>query len=104
MTEQTEATTSLAEQIKERVRRADAERITRRADAAAAVAAKAHERDQLAQQLADVERELKTLVSAATNELMTAQELAEFIGVKLTELPVNQSRKAPRKRRVTTAS
>lgn len=103
MTEQTEATTSLAEQIKERVRRADHERIAKRADAAAAVAAKAHERDQLAQRLADVERELNALVTAATHNLMTAQELVEFTGMKQTALPVKQTRKAPRKRRLTTA-
>lgn len=102
MTEQIVTSTNLAEQIKERVRRADQERITKRADAAAAVAAKLHERDRLAQQLAEADRELAALVTDATNDLMTAQELAEFIGVKRTDFPIKQTKKAPRKRRVTT--
>lgn len=103
MTEQVEATKNLADQIKERVRRADEDRIAKRADAAAAVAAKLQEREQLAKRLTDIDAELTTLVAHATNDLMAAAELADFVGVKLADLPVKATRRAPRKRRTTAA-
>lgn len=92
---------SLADQIKARVRAADQERIARRADAAAAVATALSERDDLVRQLAQAEAKLSDQIAAATKELMTTKELAEFIGVKFADLP-GAPRRGGRKRRVTT--
>lgn len=100
MTETAPAAT-LADRIKQRVHQADQERIAARADAAASVATKLAKRTDLMKQLADVETALSTLVSQATAELMTEKELAEFVGVKPSELGIRTTRRAPRKRRVT---
>lgn len=97
--EQQAAATSLAEQIRARVRQADQELIAKRADAAAAVGAKLQERTDVADRLLQIDKDLAALVSAATNELMTARELAAFLEVKPSDLPASPTRRASRKRR-----
>lgn len=99
MIEEQQSTVGIAEQIKERVRQADHDRITKRADAAAAVATKLAERAELMKQVSTADNELASLVTQATAELMTETELADFVGVKPTELAIKQTRRAPRKRR-----
>lgn len=91
----------IAEQIKARVRQADQERITKRAEAAAAVAVKLQKRDDLSVRIAALDKELSGLISAATTDLMTAKELANFVGVKPTDLLSGSPRRASRERRVT---
>lgn len=97
MTTPNDRTADLAEQVKARVRAADQERIGRRAAAAAEVAAKLREQGELRRRLAEVEKDLTALVKKATAELMTAKELAEFVGVKPVELTAGTIRRAPRK-------
>ena len=91
-------TGDIAAQIKERVRQADQARIAKRAEAAAEVASKLHERDQIRAQLQTVENDLDRLVASATTDLLSTKELAEFIGVKPADL-TTKPRRAPRAKR-----
>ncbi|MGH3809256.1 MAG: hypothetical protein ACRDRU_22075 [Pseudonocardiaceae bacterium] len=68
-----------AEEIRERVKRADEQRIATRADAAARVGEIANKRDELRAKLAELDKALSSAVSDALT-VMTADELAQFTG------------------------
>ena len=82
-----------ADEIRQRVEKADQARAKARADTAAEVAAWVERRTLTRSDLAEVESETAARIEAA-GAVMTVDELATFTGIPITELRVNGKAKA----------
>jgi len=86
------------DEIERRVEKADAEKRARRTAAAREVGELAHRRAVLAEELADVERKLGTVLAAAA-DVVSVDELAEFTDVPTADLTRWLTAGKPRARR-----
>ena len=90
-----------ADEIRQRVERADQARAKARADTATEVATLVEKRTRARVELTDVEAAAAFAIDAA-GAVMTVDELATFTGIPITELRVNGNGKVPA-RKVRTA-
>lgn len=86
------------DEIERRVEKADAEKSARRTAAAREVGELAHRRATLSEELADVERQLGTVL-AASADVVDVDELAEFTDVPAADLTRWLTAGKPRARR-----
>ncbi|MFG1645551.1 hypothetical protein ACGFMK_35165 [Amycolatopsis sp. NPDC049252] len=85
------------DEIERRVEKADAEKSARRTAAAREVGELAHRRAALAEELADVERKLGTVLATAA-DVIGVDELAEFTDVPSADLTTWLTAGKPRRR------